>query len=68
MVDWNCSEDYALTQVKKFQELLSKNRDWSACYANDYLSKLYLADFNISEQQNKLFFDVGANKGYTIAA
>ena len=47
--------------------MVSKHGGWSSCYADDYVVKLYSADFDQSDRQNKLFFDVGANKGYTIA-
>jgi FkbM family methyltransferase len=66
--NWKCSENDVLSQAKTFQHLWSKNHYWSACYANDYITKLYLADLNVPDRQNKLFFDVGANKGYTIAS
>jgi len=66
--DLECSENSMQAQAKKFKELLSKNSFWTSCYANDYIAKLYLADLNIPHRQNKLFFDVGANKGYTIAS
>jgi FkbM family methyltransferase len=62
-----CSKHSILIQAKKFEELYSKDIWWSACYAKDYIEKLYLADLNIPYRQNKLFFDIGANKGYTIA-
>ena len=63
-----CTDNITLTQANQFQKLFSKNIMWSGCYANDYLEKLYLADLNIQHRQKKLFFDVGANKGYTIAS
>ncbi|CAF1220708.1 unnamed protein product [Adineta steineri] len=62
-----CCLTSILTQANKFQQLLSKDDVWSACYRNDYLSMIYLADLNKSLQQKKLLFDIGANKGYTIA-
>ncbi len=65
--NWTCSQNNTLTQAAKFQQLLSKDSRWSACYANVYHFKLYLADLNVPHQRKKLFFDVGANKGYTIA-
>ncbi|UJR12601.1 hypothetical protein I4U23_016776 [Adineta vaga] len=63
-----CSLTSILTQANKFQEVLSKDNLWSSCYGNDYLSMMYLADLHESPQQNKLFFDIGANKGYTIVS
>jgi FkbM family methyltransferase len=66
--DLECSANNIITQAKKFEQLLSENRFWSSCYANDYLAKLYLADLNMPHRHIKLFFDVGANKGYTIAS
>jgi FkbM family methyltransferase len=62
-----CSNHSVFIQAKKFEELYSKDIWWSACYAKDYIEKLYLADLNIPHRQNKLFFDIGANKGYDIA-
>jgi FkbM family methyltransferase len=66
--NWKCSENDVLTQANTFQRLLAKVPDWSSCYGNAYLAKLYLADLNVPDRQNKLFFDVGANKGYSIAS
>ncbi len=63
-----CSNNSTLTQAKKFEQIFSQDNFWSACYAKDYIEKMYLADLNIPHRQNKLFFDVGANKGFTIAA
>ncbi|CAF1377655.1 unnamed protein product [Adineta ricciae] len=63
-----CSLTSILTQANKFHEVLSKDDLWSSCYGNDYLSMLYLADLHNPWLQNKLFFDIDANKGYTIAS
>jgi FkbM family methyltransferase len=63
-----CSDRNILKQANKFEEIFSKDVWWSACYAKDYIEKFYLADLNIPYRQNKLFFDIGANKGYTIAS
>jgi FkbM family methyltransferase len=65
--NWECNTTNVLTQANEFVQIFSKASDWSGCYADDFLTKLYLADLNTSYQQNKLFFDVGANKGYSIA-
>ena len=62
-----CSENDLLRRQKIFEDIKSKDVDWSSCYTNHYIEKLYLADMNRPDRQNKLFFDVGANKGYTIA-
>jgi FkbM family methyltransferase len=66
--DWKCSQDNILIQAKMLQCILAENIRWSACYGNGYLEKLYLADLNVAHRQNKLLFDIGANKGYTIAS
>jgi FkbM family methyltransferase len=66
--DWNCSENYTLTQANMFQQLFSKDNGWSACYADDYFVKLHLADLRLPRRQYRLFFDIGANKGYNIAS
>ncbi|UJR08079.1 hypothetical protein I4U23_012356 [Adineta vaga] len=63
-----CSANDILVQANKFQQLFSQDKFWSACYKNDYLTMLYLADLNKPRQQKKLLFDIGANKGYNIAA
>ena len=66
--DLRCSPGNILYQANMFQQLLSKDNFWSACYGRDYLTMVYLADSDNSRPRKKLFFDIGANKGYTIAS
>ena len=62
-----CSENDLLRRKIIFEDIRSNDYSWSSCYTNHYIEKLYLADMNRPDRQDKLFFDVGANKGYTIA-
>lgn len=65
--DWQCSQKDLLRRIEIFKTIISKDISWSSCYTSNYVEKLYLADMNHPHHQQKLFFDVGADKGYTIA-
>lgn len=62
-----CTQTEADLQGEKYSELRRQSKFWSACYSDAYLAKLYLADLDMFGERKMLFFDVGANKGYTIA-
>ena len=64
----NCTVLEAEVLGERYTQLVQQSSSWSACYSDDYLLRLYLADIGFPIHQNMLFFDVGANKGYTIAA
>ncbi|CAM4766680.1 unnamed protein product [Rotaria magnacalcarata] len=61
-----CTQTEADLQGEKYNQLRKEPRFWSACYSDAYLIKFYLADLNMFDHRKMLFFDVGANKGYTI--
>ena len=54
----------------KYKELINSSTSWTACYSDDYLLQLYAADIGMADRDKDgmLFFDVGANKGYTTAS
>ncbi|CAF3538156.1 unnamed protein product [Rotaria socialis] len=62
-----CTQTEADLQGEKYNQLRKESIFWSACYSDAYLAKFYLADLNMFAHRKMLFFDVGANKGYTIA-
>ena len=62
-----CSTDEAVAYGAKYAELYKNSNTWSACYTDAYMIYFYLAELGLSSNRNKLFFDIGANKGYTIA-
>ncbi|CAF1104882.1 unnamed protein product [Adineta steineri] len=63
-----CTINESILQGKKYQELHREITFWSACYSNDYLIQHYLSDIDMPSDGKMLFFDIGANKGYTIAS
>ena len=62
-----CTGSEAELLGERYTQLVQQSSRWSACYSEDYLLRLYLADMGFPEHQNMLFFDVGANKGYSVA-
>ncbi|CAF1404665.1 unnamed protein product [Adineta ricciae] len=62
-----CTKLESEQQGRAYQKELSQNPRWSACYIEDYVIQLYLADLGTVRERRKLLFDIGANKGYTIA-
>ncbi|CAF3635852.1 unnamed protein product [Adineta steineri] len=63
-----CTKGESENQGKVYQEELRRNALWTACYAEDYIIQLYLADLGTTRERRKLLFDVGSNKGYVLAA
>jgi FkbM family methyltransferase len=63
----NCTGSEAKLLGVRYTQLVQQSNRWSACYSDDFLLRLYLADIGFPEHRNMLFFDVGANKGYSIA-
>ena len=62
-----CAKLESEQQGRAYEKELFHNPRWSACYIVDYVIQLYLADLGTIRERRKLLFDIGANKGYTIA-